>query len=75
MKKKAYEILFNAVFLLKELRKYCDDSNVSEKVLRIQKETLYKELKDQPLENKDLAWEILIKTGNHRASAAYLGLI
>lgn len=72
---KVYELLFNVVYLLKELGKYCNDRNVSNEVLRIQKEALYKELGDKPLKEKELAWEILIKTGNHRASAAYLGII
>lgn len=72
---KVYELLFNVVYLLKELGKYCNDRNVSNEVLRIQKEALYKELENKTSKEKELAWEILIKTGNHRASAAYLGII
>ena len=72
---KVYELLFNVVYLLKELGKYCNDKNVSSEVLRIQKETLYRELGNKTSKEKELAWEILIKTGNHRASAAYLGII
>lgn len=72
---KVYELLFNVVYLLKELGKYCNDKSVCNEVLRIQKEALYKELENKTSKEKELAWEILIKTGNHRASAAYLGII
>lgn len=66
------ELMFKSACLLRELGNYCVDRQVRQRILSIQQGVLYRELNGIEKTKKDIAWDILMQTGDHKAATGFL---
>lgn len=71
---KVYQKLFEIMCLLKEMRTHCKSITVLNSVLEVQKKYFFAEAQEFSEEKKQIAWELMIESGDHYSSAKFLGL-
>ena len=62
---KVYQKLFEIMCLLKEMRTHCKSITVLNSVLEVQKKYFFAEAQEFSEEKKQIAWELMIESGDH----------